>query len=166
MTTRTPRKKIATGLCGLLLSLFLLALFRMVLTAPPAVDPDHPFDTQATMERLARILGDEAPHPVDSDESDAVIKRLLSEIRALGFTPEVDDAFHCSTGMLILVILNTPGDLAAPDADFNDFARCQRHDLGALLGYGSDRAGRIEQARQDMLAVETHRGMARVKSPA
>ena len=80
----------------LLLGLFAVSLLRMQLVGPPAVGPDHRFDTQATVERMARILGSELPHPVDSEASDAVIDRLLAEIQTLGFTPEVDDAFHCN----------------------------------------------------------------------
>ena len=45
-----------------------------------------------------RILGDEAPHPVDSDANDAVRERLLTEIKALGFEPIVRDEFHCNEG--------------------------------------------------------------------
>jgi hypothetical protein len=92
------RQPVAKGLIALLLILFLLFVSGPKLVAPPKVDQGHPFNTQATLDRLARILGDETPHPVDSDASDAVIARLLSEIEALGFTPRVDDAFHCAQG--------------------------------------------------------------------
>ncbi|GLQ20597.1 M28 family peptidase [Algimonas porphyrae] len=90
------RKPFATALALLLASLFLLFLFSPKLIDAPRVDPDHPFNTQATIERLSRILGDESPHPVDSAVSDAVIDRLSTEIRQLGFEPIIDDAFHCS----------------------------------------------------------------------
>lgn len=93
--TRQPAAK---GLMALLLILFLLFLSGPKFVAPPTVDVDHPFSTQATLDRLARILGDESPHPVDSDASDGVITRLLSEIETLGFQPTIDDAFHCSQG--------------------------------------------------------------------
>ncbi|MEM9600011.1 MAG: M20/M25/M40 family metallo-hydrolase, partial [Pseudomonadota bacterium] len=93
---RIMERPAAEGLIALLVSLFTIFLFGGHLVNAPPVDPDHPFDTQATLERLSRILGDEAPHPVDSDASDAVIQRLMTEIRALGFDPMIDDAFHCS----------------------------------------------------------------------
>ncbi|MEM7728557.1 MAG: M28 family peptidase [Pseudomonadota bacterium] len=86
----------AWGLNALLAALFALFLFSPQIIDAPRIDPDHPFDTAAAMERLARILGDEAPHTVDSDAGDAVIDRLLAEIRGLGFSPQVDEAFHCS----------------------------------------------------------------------
>jgi hypothetical protein len=53
------------------------------------------FDARAARERLVRILGDETPHPVDSVAQDAVRERLLREIVALGFQPEVREAFVC-----------------------------------------------------------------------
>ncbi len=80
-----------------ILGLFFLFLFRLHLAAQPAVDPDHRFNTQAAFERLERILGDEAPHPVDSDANDLVQTRLIAEIEDLGFTPILRDDFHCGT---------------------------------------------------------------------
>lgn len=81
---------------GMLVLIFIVYLFHNLFVQPPVVDPDHPFNTQRAYERLTRILGDEAPHPVDSEENDAVRSRLLSEIETLGFDPLVDDAFHCA----------------------------------------------------------------------
>jgi hypothetical protein len=82
----------------LLVLICLAYLFRGVLVIPPAVDPDHPFNTARAFERLGRILGDERPHPVDTAANDAVRERLLSEIEMLGFEPVVGDVFHCKEG--------------------------------------------------------------------
>ncbi|MEM9667650.1 MAG: M28 family peptidase [Pseudomonadota bacterium] len=84
-------------LAGLTLLLIFAYLFRGVSAQAPAVDPDHPFDTDRALARLERILGDETPHPVDSDANDAVLARLITEIEALGFEPFVRDNFHCRT---------------------------------------------------------------------
>ena len=46
--------------------------------------------------RLARILGDQRPHPVDSDANDAVRDRLIAEMRAVGLDPRVTDDFACN----------------------------------------------------------------------
>ena len=62
---------------------------------------DHPFDTSASLQRLARILGDERPHPVDTDASDGVLKRLIDEAEALGLAPSVWEGFHCNEGWQI-----------------------------------------------------------------
>lgn len=70
--------------------------FSLSIVAPPSPDPDHAFDTDAAMSRLTRILGDERPHPVDTEANDAVRERLLTEIRTLGFEPIVRDDFYCT----------------------------------------------------------------------
>ncbi len=53
------------------------------------------FDTRTALARLERILGDEAPHPLDSEPHDRVREALLTEIRALGLSPEVREEFTC-----------------------------------------------------------------------
>lgn len=90
--------KLATlKLAGLVLVIFLAYLLRSALIEPPAVDPGHAFNTERAHARLARILGDEAPHPVDSAANDAVIARLVTEIETLGFQPILRDEHHCVT---------------------------------------------------------------------
>jgi hypothetical protein len=83
---------------GLLTALFLAVMFAGVTLTPDAVRTENApnqFDARASRERLIRILGDEAPHPVDSAAEDIVRERLLREITALGFAPEVRDTFAC-----------------------------------------------------------------------
>ena len=67
---------------------------------PHGVDPPaqtrSDFDDKAAIARLERILGDERPHPVDSEANDALRARLIAEIEALGFKPEIRDRFHCN----------------------------------------------------------------------
>lgn len=76
--------------------LFIAFTLRQFSVSAPPVDPDHIFNTAQAFERLERILGDEKPHPVDSDDGDIVRDRLLAEINALGFTPVVRDDFYCN----------------------------------------------------------------------
>lgn len=79
------------------------ALFLALMSAGSALTLDpvraesraDQFDARAARERLVRILGDEAPHPVDSVAQDAVRERLLREIEAMGIQPEVREAFVC-----------------------------------------------------------------------
>lgn len=78
---------------------FAVFLLKEKLTEPPPVASSAPFDTERAFARLQRILGDERPHPVDSDANDAVRDRLLGEIRELGFEPEVRDAFSCRSSV-------------------------------------------------------------------
>lgn len=77
-----------------------LALFTLFVVRPIGVDPPGQlkteFDTARAIDRLKIILGDERPHPIDTEANDAVRERLLLQIRQLGFTPEVRDRFHCN----------------------------------------------------------------------
>lgn len=81
-----------------LLALLVAFCFKGVVTAPPSISETLSatgFDTKVAIGRLARILGDERPHPVDSPANDLVRERILSEIKTLGYTPEVRDDFAC-----------------------------------------------------------------------
>ncbi|MGH6783549.1 MAG: hypothetical protein ACREBP_02875, partial [Sphingomicrobium sp.] len=64
----------------------LMAAFaaKGLLLDPPAARQASAFDTDRAVGRLARVLGDQRPHPVDSAANDAVRKRLMIELRALG----------------------------------------------------------------------------------
>ena len=66
--------------------------------APPPVrnaNAIDQFNAPAAQERLARIIGDGTPHPVDSAAADVTRSALLREIEALGFQPEVRESFIC-----------------------------------------------------------------------
>lgn len=81
------------------LALLIVALgFRHVPVEPPPVRAatDGGFDTARAMRRLARILGDGAPHPVDSAANDATRNRLMAEMRGVGLNPQVSDDFACN----------------------------------------------------------------------
>lgn len=54
------------------------------------------FDTQRAVARLAFVLGDQRPHPVDSVANDAVRTRLMQQMRSLGLNPQVTDDFTCN----------------------------------------------------------------------
>lgn len=69
------------------------------LTEPPQVraqNADGQFDAGRAKARLARVLGDEAPHPADTIASDGVRERLIAQLRAMGLQPRVDDRFNCN----------------------------------------------------------------------
>ncbi|MEA3010132.1 MAG: hypothetical protein QOJ91_1824 [Sphingomonadales bacterium] len=88
-----------TGLITFLL-LALLAVMGAKSALVPLAGPETVetggFDTMRAMARLQRILGDQRPHPVDSDAGDAVRGRLVGELRALGLSPRVADNFTCN----------------------------------------------------------------------
>lgn len=83
------------ALLALAAALFVAFMAKGAFVAPPPIDAASEFDARRATERLARILGDEAPHPVDSDANDAVRERLLAEIAAIGYAPDVRDDFSC-----------------------------------------------------------------------
>jgi hypothetical protein len=69
------------------------------LTLPPPVRSESVagrFDSARAKARLARVLGDEAPHPADSSASDGVRSRLVAELSAMGLQPRVADRFACN----------------------------------------------------------------------
>lgn len=81
--------------CALLLAA-LTARERLLLLPPADAPAASGFDTARALDRLARILGDERPHPVDTEANDAVRARLVAELAALGLAAEVDDAMACN----------------------------------------------------------------------
>lgn len=86
--------RLLLALVAVIAALFFAALPLTLPEVRASNAPDE-FDAVRAKERLARILGGETPHPVDTDENDAVRERLLAEIAALGFAPEVRDDFTC-----------------------------------------------------------------------
>jgi hypothetical protein len=83
----------------LVLALLVAAMaMKAWLTTVPELGPARPggFDQARAVSRLARILGDQRPHPVDSAADDAVRGRLLAELRAMGLNPRVADHWACN----------------------------------------------------------------------
>lgn len=76
---------------------FVVLMGAGVAVTPPPLRAEgaEGFDARATQARLTRLMGEESPHPVDSDAQDAFRDRLIAEIRALGFEPILRDEFAC-----------------------------------------------------------------------
>jgi hypothetical protein len=93
------RMKQAGYLLALALAMLAAMALKGVLLTPPS-PPDQPgataFDANRAIARLERILGDQRPHPVDSDAGDAVRARLIAEMRSVGLNPRVTDDFACN----------------------------------------------------------------------
>ncbi|WP_300974445.1 M20/M25/M40 family metallo-hydrolase [Sphingomonas sp. LHG3406-1] len=91
------RKALVLGLIVLGL-LAAMAATRSLTRPPPVRSANAPgqFDAPRARDRLARILGDQAPHPADSAASDSVRDRLVTELRRMGLTPRIDDRFACN----------------------------------------------------------------------
>jgi hypothetical protein len=98
MTTQAPLPRAPLLAFAFMMVLLALFVFKGAATHPPSVAETKAatgFDGDRAVARLARILGDERPHPVDTDANDAVRERLIAEIVALGYTPEVRDDQMC-----------------------------------------------------------------------
>jgi Peptidase family M28 len=54
------------------------------------------FDAVRAKARLAFILGDQRPHPADSEADDAVRARLVATLQQMGLKPIVRDQFACN----------------------------------------------------------------------
>ncbi|GAA4041600.1 M20/M25/M40 family metallo-hydrolase [Sphingomonas rosea] len=89
----------AVALVAILVGLLAAMAATRWLTLPPPVrtaNAPEQFDAARAKARLARILGDQAPHPADSAASDGVRDRLVAELRAMGLRPRIDDRFACN----------------------------------------------------------------------
>ena len=79
------------GTAGACSSLLLAAHGAEGRAARPPLPARQPapagFDANRAAARLARILGDQRPHPVDSAAGDAVRERLIAEMRGVGLEP-------------------------------------------------------------------------------
>ena len=96
-----------------------LALWGARPPAPRSVDaPAHDFSAIRAREKLAVLLGDEAPHPVGSAANVAVRSRLVAELRALGLAPEEQQGFMCSDtgscGPVVNVVVRVEGRAPGP----------------------------------------------------
>lgn len=155
-------------LLGLIIAGLLLAMAATRwLTLPPPVRTANAageFDAVRAKARLARVLGEEAPHPADSAASDGVRQRLVSEIRALSLSPAVDDRFACNrlpdssaVGCArvrnVLVTIGTPA--SAPHVLINS------HYDSAPVGPGASDAGLGVAAMLETLALLKDRPLAR-----
>ena len=78
------------------------ALTALLLIAWQAqlIAPTQPSNTGFSSERafatLSRLLAEQRPHPTGSPENAVVRDRIMAELTAAGYTPEIQSAFQCS----------------------------------------------------------------------
>ena len=85
--------------CAAILCLLAAMSAKSLLVGIPPVRAEASaaqFDAMQAKSRLARILGDQRPHPADSPENDAVRSRLLTELSSIGLHPIVRDQSVCN----------------------------------------------------------------------
>jgi hypothetical protein len=87
-----------------LLFLVMIALLgamaaKGLLVQPPPLRSQNSageFDAVRAKARLTAILGDQRPHPTDTDASDLVRARLIAQLRQMGLQPIIRDQFACN----------------------------------------------------------------------
>jgi hypothetical protein len=86
-------------LAAVLLGLLAAMAAKSLLVEVPPLRPQSvagQFDANRAKARLAFILGDEMPHPADSDAGDVVRARLVSLLSGMGLNPLVRDNQACN----------------------------------------------------------------------
>jgi len=83
----------------------MLALALLLVTSlggpPPPKPKDAPpaeFSAGRAEEVLRTLVGDGVPHPVGSAANARVRERVLAQLRAVGYAPEVQEGFMCQAG--------------------------------------------------------------------
>jgi hypothetical protein len=137
------------GVGPLLLALGLLAVCLLIvqrrLEPPPALPVDAPadrFSAGRALERLARLVGDDQPHPVGSPAAARVRGQLLAEFAALGLSAEPQLALACSArgascGAVGNVLARLPGRSEGPAV----LVSAHHDSVPAGPGAGDDGAG-------------------------
>ncbi|GAC1630353.1 MAG: M20/M25/M40 family metallo-hydrolase [Nevskia sp.] len=159
---------------GLLLSLIAIAVLVATVALryrPPPPKPATASTEQFSSERattaLRNVLGDQTPHPVGSAANARVRERIVAQLRALGYEPELQRGFSCDewadcgTAENIVARLpgREPGQAVALTAHYDS--------VGAGPGASDDGAGvasvleiaralRVQpQARHDIILLLT-----------
>ena len=92
------RKATLLACAILVLIVAAMAAKSLLISTPPlrATKAPGEFDAVRAKARLARILGDQSPHPADSNADDQIRARLIAELQAMGLKPIVRDQFACN----------------------------------------------------------------------
>ncbi|HEY4070548.1 MAG TPA: M20/M25/M40 family metallo-hydrolase [Sphingomicrobium sp.] len=85
---------LALGVVVLILAA--LAAKSILISVPPLHDGAGQFDANRAKARLANLLGDERPHPADSEGDDMVRSSLVATLQGMGLNPIVRDQFACN----------------------------------------------------------------------
>ena len=80
----------------LILILAALAAKSLLQSVPAVRDAPGEFNADRAKARLTYLLGDERPHPADSEGDDLVRARLVTVLRQMGLKPIVRDQFACN----------------------------------------------------------------------
>ncbi|MEA2602869.1 MAG: hypothetical protein QOF89_3861 [Acidobacteriota bacterium] len=90
--------ELATALVVLTLALLVVLSQGGPPQPKPKDAPPAEFSAGRAGEVLRNLLGDGAPHPVGSPANAQVRERVIAQLRALGYAPEVQEGFTCGAG--------------------------------------------------------------------
>ncbi|HEY7006614.1 MAG TPA: M20/M25/M40 family metallo-hydrolase, partial [Sphingomicrobium sp.] len=90
------RRDTLLALGVVILILAALAAKSILITVPPVHSGSGQFDASRAKARLATLLGDQRPHPADSEADDLVRSRLVATLQGMGLNPIVRDQFACN----------------------------------------------------------------------
>ncbi len=95
MTAKDFTGPLTTLLAVAAITALLLFTWQAQLTAP--VQPSTTgFSSAHAFATLSRLLAEQQPHPAGSPENAVVRDRIVEELKAAGYTPEIQSAFQCS----------------------------------------------------------------------
>jgi Peptidase family M28 len=133
---------------GLVFALILLALallLAVVQAHPPAAKAKEvaltEFSAGRAREVLGGLLGDGAPHPVGSPANARVRERILTHLRWLGYSPEVQEGFSCSPGGACARVANVLARLPGREPGKSVLLMSHYDSVPAGPGAGDDMTG-------------------------
>jgi hypothetical protein len=122
-----PTARASSGLeptQGLSVALILFAVLlaaTLVRQTPPDVKPiDAPaseFSAARAMLILRRLVGDGVPHPIGTEANARVFARVVGELEALGYRPQVQETFACNTWGRCATVRNIMARLSGRESD-------------------------------------------------
>ena len=137
----------ALAVFGMLFVLFFFRALPLELDPVRSTNAPDQFDAERAITRLSRVL-DGTPHPVDSAPLDETRARLMQEIRALGYSPELRAANVCQSlsgtaarCAFVQNIFFTAGPAASQAGDPAVVVSAHYDSVEASPGFGDDGIG-------------------------
>ncbi|MCE9523657.1 MAG: M28 family peptidase [Alphaproteobacteria bacterium] len=95
MPSNSSLRPLAALLAVAVLSAYLLWMWQAQLIAPTP-SGNTGFSSAKAFETLSRLLAEQVPHPAGSPENAVVRDRIVAELTASGYKPEIQSVFQCS----------------------------------------------------------------------
>ncbi|HEV8580069.1 MAG TPA: M28 family peptidase [Thermoanaerobaculia bacterium] len=133
------------GLAAGLALLVLALLLAVIQSVPPAAKsknvPLTEFSAGRAREVERGLLGDGAPHPVGTPAHARVRERIVAQLRWLGYSPETQEDFSCSSGGACARVENVLARLAGREPGKSVLLMAHYDSVPAGPGASDDLAG-------------------------